>query len=80
MGDAPNVSYIRFHHTQRGSKMNTNTKTAKVTLSELPELVDTYLTFKANGEDVSRLMNLIQDQTRYMEKRFWAIVDAKVGA
>lgn len=60
--------------------MITNTKTSKVTLKELPELVDAYLSFKAAGDDISRLMDLVQDQTHYMEKRFWALVDAKVGA
>lgn len=55
-----------------------------VTLKELPELVDTYVAFKTEGIDISRLMNLIQDQTRYIEKRFWKLADAamavKVGA
>ena len=60
--------------------MNTNTKTTKISLNELPELVDAYLDFKAAGADITGLMTLVQDQTPYMEKRFWALVDAKVGA
>lgn len=55
--------------------------TAKpVTLKELPELVDTYVTFKTEGIDISRLMNLIQDQTRYIEKRFWKLADEALAA
>lgn len=57
--------------------MYTATKTAKVTIKEMPELVDTYLSFKAEGEDYSRLLRLIEDQTAYMQARFWALVDAQ---
>lgn len=60
--------------------MNTNTKTNKITLVELPELVDAYLAQRAAGEEARGLLNLIQIQTSYMEKRFWAMVDGKRGA
>jgi len=63
--------------------MNTNTKTSKVTLKELPELLDAYLSFKTAGDNFNSmrsLMNLLQEQTPFIQKRFWALVDAQVGA
>lgn len=54
--------------------------TKALTLKELPEAVDAYLNLKSVGHDASRLIELIQNQTEYIQKRFWALVDAKVGA
>lgn len=59
--------------------MDTKTKTEIVRLAELEELVASYLTFKRAGWDFMPIMNLIQNQTRYIQKRFWKLADAAIA-
>ena len=53
--------------------MNTN----KMTIAELPEAVEAFVNSGFDADEMRTLMNLIQDQTDYYQKRFWKMVDAQ---
>lgn len=51
----------------------------KLTLKELPDAVATYIWAKTNGRNTDGILDLIQQQTPFIEKRFWALVDKAVA-
>jgi predicted Zn-dependent protease len=51
--------------------MNTKIKT-----TELPEAVQAYVASGYDPSAMSDLMDLLQEQTDYIQKRFWKMVDS----
>lgn len=54
-------------------------KTEKMKISELQEAVQAYVTAKQRGNEMPALMELLQKQTDYYQKRFWKLADAALG-
>ena len=60
-------------------------QTEKMTIAELTEAVQVYVGAKKQGVEMPALMELLQKQTDYYQKRFWKLADSqlsqdKVGA
>ena len=57
---------------------------SKMTIAELNDAVQAYVTAKQRGNEMPALMELLQQQTDYYQKRFWKLADAaldeRVGA
>jgi hypothetical protein len=51
--------------------------TDTVKMAELPELVGAYASSDFNPDQMRPLMDLIQRQTDYIQKRFWKMVDER---
>jgi len=49
--------------------------TNKMTLSELPEAVEVYANSGFDPNAMRPLMNLLQEQTDYIQNRFWRMAD-----
>ena len=54
-----------------------NYEAYKMTIAELPEAVAAYLQTDGTYEQNSGLMELLQRQTDYYQKRFWKMADQK---
>lgn len=59
--------------TTKGNTMNTT----KMTIAELSEAVEAYTESGFDPNAMRPLMDLLQDQTDYYQKRFWKMVDAQ---
>ena len=64
---------VDISNQRKGNKMHTN----KMTIAELPEAVEAFVNSGFDADEMRTLMNLIQDQTDYYQKRFWKMVDAQ---
>jgi hypothetical protein len=51
--------------------------TDKMTIAELPEAVQVYASSGFDPNKMRPLMELIQKQTDYYQKRFWKMADAE---
>lgn len=51
-------------------------KNAKMTISELPEAAAMFAASGYDADSMRSLMDLLQDQTEYYQKRFWTLIDA----
>lgn len=49
----------------------------KMTIAELPEAVEAFASMDFDPNQARPLMDLIQEQTDYFQKRFWKMVDAQ---
>jgi hypothetical protein len=52
---------------------------SKMTLKELPEAVGAYLDKRANGDDMTALMALLQNQTEAYQNKFWRAVEIELN-
>lgn len=52
---------------------------SKMTIAELNEAVQVYVNAKQLGLEMPALMELLQQQTDYYQKRFWKLADAALG-
>jgi hypothetical protein len=50
--------------------------TSKITLKELPDAVRAFADADFDADRMRTLMNLLQEQTPYIQKRFWKLSDA----
>lgn len=51
----------------------------KMLISELNEAVQVYVNAKQLGLEMPALMQLLQNQTHYYQKRFWKLADAELN-
>lgn len=51
----------------------------KMLISELNEAVQVYVNAKQLGLEMPALMQLLQKQTDYYQKRFWKLADAELN-
>lgn len=49
----------------------------KMTIAELPEAVDAYAASGFDPEAMRGLMDLLEQQTDYYQKRFWKMADER---
>lgn len=54
-------------------------KDQKMKIAELNEAVQVYVNAKQLGLEMPALMELLQKQTDYYQKRFWKLADAQLG-
>jgi hypothetical protein len=53
--------------------------TTKIKMAELPEAVQVYAEAGFDPQAVRPLMDLLQEQTQYIQDRFWKMADAEFG-
>lgn len=54
-------------------------KNEKMKISELSEAVQVYVNAKQLGLEMPALMELLQKQTDYYQKRFWKLADEQLS-
>ena len=54
-------------------------KNEKMRIAELNEAVQVYVNAKQHGLEMPALMELLQCQSDYFQKRFWKLADAKLN-
>ena len=52
--------------------------TTKMTIAELPEAVEAFISSGCDADQMRTLMDLLQAQTDYYQMRFWKMVDTQV--